>query len=84
MFCEYIQAALSRATYEIIEDEEPFYGEISQLRGVWASGRTQEECRDNLRAVAESWIALRLRLGLVIPSVGDHSIETPSRVTTII
>jgi hypothetical protein len=31
MFCEYIRAALSRATYEIIEDEEPFYGEISQL-----------------------------------------------------
>jgi len=80
MFCEYIHAALSKATYEIIEDEEPFYGEIPELRGVWAIGRTLEECRENLRAVVEGWIALRLRLGLAIPPVGGHTIETPSRV----
>jgi predicted RNase H-like HicB family nuclease len=84
MFCEYIRAALSRATYEIIEDEEPFYGEIPELRGVWATGETLEECRGNLRAVVEDWIALRLRLGLAIPSVGDYTIKTPRRVATII
>ena len=26
MYAEYIQAALSKATYEIIEDQEPFFG----------------------------------------------------------
>jgi hypothetical protein len=30
---------LSKATYEIIEDEEPFYEEIPELRGVWVSER---------------------------------------------
>jgi predicted RNase H-like HicB family nuclease len=84
MFCEYIRAALSRATYEIIEDEEPFYGEIPDLRGVWATGETLEECRGNLGPVIEGWIALRLRLSLAIPPVGDCAIETPGRVATII
>ena len=73
MFCEYIHAALSKATYEIIEDEEPFYGEISELRGVWAIGKTLEECRENLKGVVEGWIALRLRLGLAIPHVGGRT-----------
>lgn len=45
---------------------EPFYGEIPELRGVWAIGKTQEECRENLKGVIEGWIALRLRLGLAI------------------
>jgi len=84
MFCEYIHAALSKATYEIIEDEEPFYGEIPELRGVWAIGKTLEECRENLRGVVEGWIALRLRLGLAIPPIGGYMIETPSRVEAVV
>ena len=28
MLLQYIQAALDRAHYEIIEDDEPFYGEV--------------------------------------------------------
>ena len=32
MFCEYIQAAMSKAVYEVIDDEEPYYGEVSDQR----------------------------------------------------
>ena len=42
MLLEYIEEALRRARYEIIEDEEPYYGEIPELQGVWATGRTLE------------------------------------------
>ena len=84
MFCEYIQSALSKATYEIIEDEEPFYGEILELRGVWAIGKTMEECRENLKGVIEGWIALRLRLGLAIPPINGHTIETPTRAKAVV
>jgi predicted RNase H-like HicB family nuclease len=73
MFSEYIHAALSKATYEIIDDPEPFYGEVPELRGVWASGKTLEECRENLLGVIEGWIALRLRLGLAIPPINGHT-----------
>ena len=48
MIVEYMEAALQRAKYEIIRDEEPFYGEVPDLRGVWATGKTLEECRQRL------------------------------------
>ena len=40
MILEYINAALERAKYEIIEDEEPYYGEVNGLKGIWANGNT--------------------------------------------
>jgi len=45
MLLQYIQTALECAHYEIIKDEEPFYGEVPPLAGVWATGKTLEECR---------------------------------------
>jgi len=49
MLIEYIQAALERAKYEIIEDEEePYYGEIPELEGIWATGSP-------LKSAARAW-----------------------------
>jgi hypothetical protein len=31
MICEYIEAALQHAHYELISDEEPYYGEVPEL-----------------------------------------------------
>ena len=56
MICEYVQAALQRARYELIEDEEPFYGEVPELPGVWATGKTLEECRQQLAEVVDGWV----------------------------
>ena len=42
MLTEYIEEALNRAKYEIVDDEEPYYGEIKELKGVWATGGTIE------------------------------------------
>ena len=63
MLIEYVEEALRRARYEIIDDEEPYYGEIEELRGVWATGKTLEECRNNLRDVIEGWILLSIKKG---------------------
>jgi predicted RNase H-like HicB family nuclease len=84
MFAEYIQAAMEQAQYEIIEDEEPFYGEVPELEGVWASGKTLEECRRNLISVIEGWIALRLRFGLPIPPIGNHTIEASTEPMAVV
>lgn len=75
MLTEYIQAALSKAKYEIINDEEPYYGEIPELEGVWATGKTLEECRKNLEEVIDGWIVVRLKKGLPIPPLGEHKIR---------
>ena len=71
MIIEYVEEALRRARYEIIDDEEPYYGEIDELRGVWANGKTLEECRNNLTEVIEGWIMVGIKKGLSIPKLGD-------------
>lgn len=81
MITEYIEAALARATYEIIQDEEPYYGEIPDLQGVWASGKTLEECRSNLAETVEDWVLLSIAKGLPIPALGEASIRLPKKVT---
>ena len=80
MITEYIEAALARATYEIIQDEEPYYGEIPGLQGVWASGKTLEECRRNLAETVEDWVLLSIAKGLPIPTLGEASIRGPKKV----
>jgi predicted RNase H-like HicB family nuclease len=75
MITEYIQAALSRAQYEIIKDKEPYYGEVPGLEGVWATGKTLEECRRNLAEVIDGWLVVRLKKGLTIPPIGEYKVE---------
>lgn len=81
MITEYIQAALGRAKYELIQDEEPYYGEVPGLKGVWASGKTLEECRKKLSQVIEGWIIIRLSRGLPIPPLGKHRIKEPKELS---
>jgi hypothetical protein len=40
-----VTSNLNKARYEIIDGGKRFYGEIKGLRGVWAVGKTLEECR---------------------------------------
>lgn len=75
MIGEYVEEALKRAHYEIINDEEPYYGEIQELKGVWASGKSLEECRANLREVIEGWIILSIKKGIAIPRLGEYEIK---------
>ncbi|KAF5437003.1 putative nuclease of the RNAse H fold, HicB family [Candidatus Methanophagaceae archaeon] len=80
MLTDYIEAVMSKARYEIIEDEEPYYGEVAELEGVWASGKTLEECRKNLAGVIDGWIIVKLRKGLPLPPIGAYKIEELSKV----
>ncbi len=70
MLRDYIRVALEHAHYELIEDEEPFYGEVPELKGVWATGETLEACRNNLESTVEGWLLLRLSHSLGIPKIG--------------
>ena len=80
MLTQYLHAALDRARYEIIEDEEPFYGEVPELPGVWATGETPEVCRRNLASAVEDWILFGLEKGLPIPALGDVVLRQPRLV----
>ncbi len=63
MISQYIQAAMSRARHEMIDDPEPFYGEIRECQGVWATGKTLEEYRQTLLETLEGWLVLSLQRG---------------------
>ncbi|MEI6513765.1 MAG: type II toxin-antitoxin system HicB family antitoxin [bacterium] len=78
MIREYIQSALEHANYEKIEDEEPYYGEIPDLQGVWATGITLEECRNKLAEVLDGWLLVRLSRGLPIPPINNVEIKIPT------
>jgi predicted RNase H-like HicB family nuclease len=75
MFAEYIAAALERAEYEKIDNIEPYYAHVPGLPGVWATGKTFEECRRELISTIEGWIVLGLRMGQAIPPLDGHTIE---------
>ena len=81
MIIQYIEAALARARYEVIRDEEPYYGEVPDLKGVWATGKTLEECRTKLSEVIEGWIIIRLRKGLPIPPLGKYRVKEPKELS---
>ena len=74
MILRYVRAAMEQAHYEIIDDPEPYYGEISECKGVWATGETLEGCRRNLEEALEGWIVVRLQRGLPIPPIGEFII----------
>jgi predicted RNase H-like HicB family nuclease len=80
MLLRYIETALARAHYDMIEDQEPFYGEVPGLEGVWATGVTLEECRGRLADVIEDWVLFSVSRGLPIPPFGDVSIRVPEKV----
>jgi predicted RNase H-like HicB family nuclease len=69
MVRQYIDAAMRRATYEILPDDSTFYGEIAGFDGVYANASTLEACRDELEEVLEEWVLFRVSRNLDLPTV---------------
>jgi predicted RNase H-like HicB family nuclease len=68
MLTAYIQAAMRRARYELLEDQT-YYGEIVGFHGVYANSDSLETCREQLQEVLEGWIILGLRLDHPLPEI---------------
>ena len=74
MITKYIDKALERASYEVLEDGS-FCATVRGLRGVVALGRSLEACRRELAEVVEEWVLVRVARGLEIPRVGGVTIK---------
>ncbi len=68
MLQDYLLTYLKKAKYERIDSGKLVYAEIKALRGVWATGKSKDECRKNLASTLEGWIIFRLRRNLPIPN----------------
>jgi len=66
MMSEFILKKLKEAKYKVLKDGV-YFGEIPSVKGVWASAKNLEDCRDELREVLEDWILLSVRDQKSIP-----------------
>lgn len=69
MLVKYIDAAMKRAHYEILEDDRSFYGEVKECEGVYANAPTLEECRKELEQTLEDWILFRVSKQMELPKL---------------
>ena len=79
MLRQYIDAAMRQAKYEILEDDQTYYGEIPACRGVWANEDTLEACRDELEEVLGDWLLITIREGLPIPVIEDIDLNAKEK-----
>ncbi len=69
MLTRYIRATMQKARYEILPDDNTFYGEIPGFQGIYANASTLEGCRDELEETLEEWILFRISRNLPLPVV---------------
>jgi predicted RNase H-like HicB family nuclease len=76
MIREYMDGAMRKAKYEILEDDASYYGEIPECPGVWANAKTLEECREELEAVLEDWLLVGISLHHTLPIIDGLDINS--------
>ena len=75
MLRAYVNGALRRAHYEILEDDGSYYGEVPGFKGVYANAESLESCREELEEVLEEWILFRVSKNLTLPTVDGIELQ---------
>jgi predicted RNase H-like HicB family nuclease len=80
MLTQYIESAMRKARYKLLTDGEGIFGQIPGFKGLWASAKTLEDCRDELQSVLEDWLLVKLRHNDGdLPKVGGIDLNLPGR-----
>ena len=75
MLLEYVEGAMKKARYEILKDDNSYYGEIPGFEGVLANAEDLESCRNQLKEVLEEWILFRVSRNLELPEVSGLKLK---------
>lgn len=75
MLIEYIEKAMSKGSYDKLEDGS-FFGKIPKCPGVVAFGSTLYECAQELKSSLEGWLIVKIRYGDKIPIIGRINLNT--------
>ena len=75
MLSKYILSAMKKARYEILEDDNTYYGDIPGFKGVYANADTLEDCREELEEVLEEWLFLRISRNLPTPEIDGNKLK---------
>ncbi|MFC2150123.1 type II toxin-antitoxin system HicB family antitoxin [Calditrichota bacterium] len=82
MLTEYIEAAMRNAHYELMENGR-FFASVKSLKGLWAEGKTLEECRANLNETLEDWLFISIREKMSIPKIDGISLTTNKELAKV-
>ena len=66
MLSDFIVKKLKEAKYRLLKDGS-YFGEIPELKVVWASANNLRDCKKELQEVLEDWMVLKIRDGEKIP-----------------
>lgn len=77
MLTAYLDSAMRHAVYEPLEESEGWFASIPGFPGLWASEKTVEETRADLRSALEDWILLGLRSGEQLPVIDEIDLNVP-------
>jgi predicted RNase H-like HicB family nuclease len=73
---EYVDAAMRAAQYERVGEE--WFAEIKALPGLWGSGPTIEDARNDLLESLHDWIDVHVKIGRHgLPDINGVSILKP-------
>lgn len=75
MLSKYISSAMRKAKYEILQDDNSYYGEIPGFSGVYSNADSLEKCRDELEEVLEEWLLFRISRNLPVPTIDGTSLK---------
>ncbi len=78
MLRAYMDRALQKAEYKQLPDRS-WYAEIPGLDGVWASGASVEECRNELSEVLEEWLMLKIHDHDEIPQIDGIAMKVEGK-----
>jgi predicted RNase H-like HicB family nuclease len=82
MFTAYVEKAMQKAKYELMEDGT-FFGEIPGFDGVWGNAATLEDCRADLKGSLEAWLVVGLWMNDEnLPKLGKLDIVPREFVTS--
>lgn len=65
----YVTSVYRNASYQYLEEDGIYYGEIPGLDGLYGTGKTEEEAASDLRAALEVWVKVRLSRQLPLPTI---------------
>ncbi len=66
MLTDFISKKLQIAKYKLLKDNT-YFGEIPEIKGIWANAKTLEACRAELQEVLEDWLVLSIKSDKKIP-----------------
>ena len=75
MLTDFISKKLNTAKYKLLEDKT-YFGEIPEIKGVWANAKTLEACRHELQEALEDWLVLSIKSNERIPGFSFLSVNS--------